>query len=122
LKGTLGSTVINFVSTAQPSILSTMLKVMNNDKKKGKNTRALEQKTTYAELVTTASHSQYTEPGTTSSGGSGSSSSGSSGSGSSVPVTRRATLLKNAAKNEKINIIALLILFMPALLYYVVDK
>lgn len=41
---------------------------------------------------------------------------------SSVPLTKRASLLKNAARLKKINLTALFILLMPALLYYVVDS
>ncbi len=120
LKGSLGSTVINFVCTAQPAILSTLRKIMTNEKAKGKRTRALEQATSYGELVTLSSNNASSVEAPSERAASAKSSS--SGSASNVPPQRRATLLKNAAKLQKINIVALFILFLPALLYYVVDS
>jgi hypothetical protein len=129
LKGSLGSTVVNFVSTSQPAILSTVNKTLNNDKKKGKTMRPIDQKTTYADLVSTISGNvHYAEDQASEKvSGAGGNKSGAAGTGAvsasaSVPVQRRATLLKNAAKAQKINLTSLLILFMPGLLYYVVDR
>ena len=101
---------------------------MTNDKAKGKNTRAVDLKTTYADLVTTASNAVSGESNAANSQKGGSNTgakAGSTAGGSNttaIPVQKRATLLKNAARLQKINLVALFILFLPALLYFIVDS
>jgi hypothetical protein len=42
------------VSTSQPAILQTMLKMLETDKKKGKNNRPVDQKASYAGIYHTS--------------------------------------------------------------------
>ncbi len=136
LKGSLPASVVNLAANSQPLLLATLKKIMGEDKKNGKNSKALGAPADYAELVSFISNSSYeasgsskggdnsnkNAPSTKASSGSSSSSSTAANDKNAIPIQRRASLLKFAAKLPKINTIALLMLFFPPLLYFVVDS
>ncbi len=132
LKGSLPSSIVNFVSTSQPTILLTMKRMLDKEKTGGKAFRQPGQATTYAELVTTVSDVHYDGKGapasTTAAAAASVAAAGKAGAAASnntaaaVPIQKRATLLKQASKIQKVNFTALFILFLPPLLYYLVER
>jgi hypothetical protein len=141
LKGSLPASVVNLAANSQPLLLASLKKILAEDKKSGKNNKALGAPADYADLVSFISNSSYeankgksgdgasTKGSASTKGGSSgatSTSSSSSAAGSNdknaIPIQRRASLLKLAAKLPKINTVSLLMLFFPALLYFVVDS
>lgn len=131
LKGSIPGTIVNLVSNSQPMILLTLRNLMNKAKSAGAITNPVDKRSTYSELVTYMSDELYKSCGGAASGGTapatgaaaataskvGAKSAGGAGAG----VGRGSSLLKMAAKTPHINGVALLILFLPPLLYYVLE-
>lgn len=137
LKGTLPVSVVNFASNNQPSILVTIRKIMDTDNKsKNLFLNDPNKATDYGELVTLIANSpgiqeaedlsSKSKPSQTSQPSANISAAvsqtSSSSSNSKIPPQKRATLLKFFSRTPRINFITLLMLFLPTLLYYVVDN
>ncbi len=142
LKGTLPSAAVNLVSSGQPMIVYNIRRLLNQDKaKKDAVTRKIGAPSTYQELLAVA------QKGGASGGFKGDiveifgDPSGSSSSSqlkastidrSKVPAANAAPSAsssnkksgpkKKAPHESKLNALALLILFLPVVLYYAVDR
>lgn len=146
LKGSIPGTVVNLVSNSQPMILLTLKQLMFKASQRGSILNPPDKRTSYSELVTFMADELYKSCG----GGASNASSNAAGnansnspvvpsgnagpaSGTSAataappataakkPAGRGSTLLKQAARTPHINLVAMLIVFLPVLLFFVLS-
>jgi hypothetical protein len=145
LKGSIPGTVVNLVSNSQPMILLTLKQLMLKAKQRGSILNPLDKRTSYSELVTFMADELYKSCGGANnasenaangssnspvapSGNAAGAASGASAPAAAVaaaaakkPVGRGSTLLKQAARTPHINFIAMLVVFLPVLLFFVLS-
>jgi hypothetical protein len=138
LKGSIPGTVVNLVSNSQPMILLTLKQLMNKAKQRGTILNPPDKRTTYSEIVTyiadelykscgganaassaPASGSNKTDGTAAASSGAATTTGAAAAAAAKKPVGRGSTILKQAARTPHINLVALLVVFLPVLLYYV---